>query len=167
MTDPIDVEPTEVLPAATTEKQMKWNVDFRAEIMLQQVSFSGVKAWMTHHANVKGSRSVSTTARRSGSPSSRWSRSHRRSRPLPGRRTSRPSSIGSSASSPPTSTSGRRGWSTTSRPRPALRAPSPRWRSLSSSSCFWRSTSTRRRPTASPPRTRRARTRPASSAACC
>ncbi|EOD34686.1 hypothetical protein EMIHUDRAFT_460595 [Emiliania huxleyi CCMP1516] len=54
MTDPIDVEPTEVLPAATTEKQMKWNVDFRAEIMLQQVSFSGVKAWMTHHANVKG-----------------------------------------------------------------------------------------------------------------
>mmetsp|Transcript_37936 Transcript_37936/g.125709 ORF Transcript_37936/g.125709 Transcript_37936/m.125709 type:complete len:197 (-) Transcript_37936:213-803(-) len=54
--DPIDVEPTEVLPAATTEKQMKWNVDFRAEIMLQQVSFSGVKAWMTHHANVKGSK---------------------------------------------------------------------------------------------------------------
>ena len=35
---------------------MKWNVDFRAEIMLQQVSFSGVKAWMTHHANVKGSK---------------------------------------------------------------------------------------------------------------
>jgi len=54
--DPIVVEATEVLPAAVREeKQMKWDVDDRAVIMLRQVSFSGTRAWLTLHANVKGS----------------------------------------------------------------------------------------------------------------
>ena len=34
---------------------MKWDVHNRDLIMLRQISFSGPKAWLTLHANVKGS----------------------------------------------------------------------------------------------------------------